>query len=392
MRKVYADCGATTPVRPEVIEVMVQAMTENFGNPSSMHAWGQNAARTLENARAQVAALVGAKPRDVIFTSGGTEADNIALRGAALANRKKGNHLITSAIEHPAVLNTMKALEKEGYELTILPVDRDGMVSPDELRKAMRPETILVSIMHANNEIGTVQPIRELAAVAHEGGALFHTDAVQSSGKLLLDIYADNLDLVSISAHKINGPKGVGALIIKQGTPIRGISTGGAHERHLRPGTENVPGIVGFGLAAELARLEKTLESERLAKMGQELIEGFLKIPGVILNGHPTERLPGNVNISIPGIEGEALVLMMNAKGVAVSSGSACSSHSLDPSHVLLAIGLEHVQAHGSLRFSLGLDNPEEDVPYILEAIVPVIERLRAMSPIAEEAMAGSKF
>ncbi|MGE5707195.1 MAG: cysteine desulfurase NifS [Bacteroidota bacterium] len=390
MRNVYADCGATTPLNSDVFQAMLPFLQEEYGNPSSMHSWGQRTAKAIMQARAQVAALVGAKPQEVIFTSGGTEADNLALRGAAIANRKKGNHLITSAIEHPAVLNTVNALKKEGFEVTILPVDREGKISIEELKAAIRPETILVSIMHANNEIGTIQPIREIGKVCRARGILFHTDAVQSAGKLPLDLEEDNLDLITLSAHKIYGPKGVGALVARRGVALRPVTTGGAHEKGLRPGTENVPGIVGFGKAAEMALQEKTLEAASLSRLGSDLARKLLQIPGSMLNGHPTDRLPGNVNVSFPGIEGESLVLMLDQKGIAASSGSACSSHSLDPSHVLLAIGLAHVEAHGSLRFSLGRDATEEDVDAIVAALTPIVERLRAMSPIADQALKGA--
>ncbi|MBC9785641.1 cysteine desulfurase NifS [Heliobacterium chlorum] len=382
MRRVYLDHGATTPVHPEVIEAMVACMRDHFGNPSSVHSFGREAKKLLEDARSNVAKLIGARPEEIIFTSGGTEADNLAIFGVARAMRKKGNHIITSAIEHHAVLDACLALKKEGFEITVLPVDEYGMVKIEDLKAALRPETTLVTIMHANNEVGTIQPIQEITRIVKEHGAIMHTDAVQTAGKIPVDVNDLGVDLLSASSHKIYGPKGVGCLYIRKGTKLFPLTHGGGQERKRRPGTENLPGIVGFGKAAEIMTRDLPEETSRMTKLRNRLIEGLTAIPEVKLNGHSTDRLPINVNVSIRYIEGESLLLMLDMKGIAGSSGSACTSGSLDPSHVLLAMGIPHEIAHGSLRLTLGRDNSEADIDYVLQVVPEIIERLRAMSPL----------
>jgi len=341
----------------------------------------------MENSREKVASLLGAAPEEIIFTSGGTESDNTAVTGAAHANQKKGKHVITSAIEHPAVLNTCKILEKRGFEVTCLPVDGEGLVDPDDLRRALRPDTTLVSIMLANNEVGVIEPVAELAALAHKAGALFHTDAVQAVGKIPVNVNELGVDLLTLSGHKFHAPKGVGALYRRKGTRIEPLLYGGHHEKNLRAGTENVPSIVGLAVALEMACLEMPQESERLRKLRDRLHSGIVeKIPDVKLNGHPTKRLPHLLNVSIMGIEGEAMLLSMDAFGIAASTGSACTSGSLKPSHVLMAMGLEEWVAHASLRFSLGRINTEGDVDHVLEVLPSVVARLRGFSPIYKKA------
>lgn len=383
MRKIYLDNAATTRVRPEVAEVMMTHLVEKYGNPSSVHSFGREARVAVEEARGQVAALIGAKPEEIIFTSGGTEADNLALKGVARANRSIGNHIITTRIEHHAILHTAEALEKEGLEVTYLPVDQYGLVDPEEVRRSIKASTILISVMAANNEVGTVQPIREIGVIAREKGVYFHTDAVQAVGNIPIDVNADHIDLLSLSGHKIYGPKGVGVLYIRRGTRIQPIVHGGAHERNKRAGTENVPGIVGLSKAAELARIELKEHMDYLKGLRDRLISGLLSIEDVQLNGHPERRLPGNVNVSVRYVEGEAMLLSLDLKGIAASSGSACTSGSLEPSHVLLAMGIPHEVAHGSLRFSLGKFNTQEDVDYVLEVLPEIVQRLRSMSPFA---------
>jgi cysteine desulfurase len=385
MRSIYLDHAATTPMRQEAYEAMIPFLTEKFGNPSSIHAFGREAHKDVDGARERVAKALNAAPQEIFFTSGGTEADNIAILGAAAQKKNKGRHIITSAIEHHAVLYTCEALESRGYRLTVLPVDKYGMVSPSQLGKAISDETVLVSIMHANNEVGTVQPIRELAVIAHERGALFHTDAVQSLGNIPVDVKELQVDLLSASAHKLYGPKGVGLLYVKKGTRLANVSYGGAQERNLRPGTENVAGIMGFARAMELAVAEQPETCRRLTVLRDKLIKGLTALPEVRLNGHPEQRLPGNVNVSIKRVEGESLILSLDMAGIAVSSGSACTSGSLNPSHVLMAMGLDHQTAHGSLRFTLGKSTGEEDIDYVLEVIPGIIQRLRKMSPIQAE-------
>ena len=382
MPSVYLDYAATTPVRTEVYEAMIPYLTTKFGNPSSVHSIGQVIRKDLEGARASVAAAIGADPKEVLFTSGGTEADNMAIFGVAAAREQMGKHVITSAIEHHAVLHAFEALEKRGFKLTVLPVDKYGRVSADDLANAMDSETILVSIMHANNEVGTVQPIRELAEIAHGGGALFHTDAIQSLGNIPVNVADMHVDLLTGSAHKLYGPKGVGLLYKKKGVRLAGMVFGGAQEFSLRPGTENVAGIMGFARALQLAVAEQPANYRRLSALRDRLIKGLTGLPEVILNGHPTERLPGNVNVSILRVEGESLILSLDMAGIAVSSGSACTSGSLDPSHVLMAMGLDHQAAHGSLRLTLGKYTSDDDIDYVLEVLPGIIQRLRRMSPL----------
>lgn len=386
MRKVYLDHSATTPVRPEVVDTMNYYLQEAWGNPSSIHSFGKRAKKGLEEARERVAGLIGASPETIFFTSGGTEADNLAIKGTAYAKNNKGKHIITSQIEHHAVLDSCRQMEKEGFEVTYLPVDSDGIVRVDELLKALRDDTILISLMHVNNEVGTIQPVEEVGKIARERGITYHIDAVQSAGKIMVNIDALNADLLTVSAHKIYGPKGVGCLYVRPGVVLHPLIQGGGQEKKRRPGTENIPGIVGFGKAAELAAQELYTEHDRLIELRERLIEGILNtIPEVKLNGHRTLRIPGSVNVSIRYIEGESILLGLDMKGIAASSGSACTSGSLDPSHVLLAMGMSHEMAHGSVRMTLGRDNTLEDIDYVLEVLPNVVERLRAMSPLYKQ-------
>lgn len=383
MQRIYFDHGATTQTDVAVAKAVMEAMVENYGNPSSIHSFGRNARKAIEEAREKVAALINAQPAEIYFTSGGTEADNLAIKGVALANQKRGNHIITSAIEHHAVLHACEYLEKQGFTVTYLPVDKYGMVDPEAVRQAINNKTILVSVMMANNEVGTIQPIKEIAAIAKEVGAYFHTDAVQTVGNIEVDVKEMGIDLLSLSGHKFHGPKGVGALYIRKGVKVVPIQHGGGHERKLRPGTENVPGIVGLGIASEIAKKELPSKVERLLKLRTKLISTVLKnIDHVQLNGHKDKRLPGNANFSFEFVEGESLLLNLDLKGIAASSGSACTSGSLDPSHVLLAMGLTHEVAHGSLRLTLGRANTEQEVDYFLEVIPAIVGRLRSMSPL----------
>jgi len=358
-------------------------LTEVFGNPSSVHAFGRDARRALDNARTQVAAALNAKPNEIYFTGCGTESDNWAIRGTAYARRDRGNHIITSAIEHHAVLHTCEQLEKEGFKITYLPVDEEGLISLDDLKAAITPETILITIMTANNEIGTIQPIKEIGAIAKEHGIRFHTDAVQAIGSVRMDVKDMNIDMLSISGHKFHAPKGVGVLYIRNGVRLERLIQGGAQERTQRAGTENLASIVALGKAIEMADENIEAHNEKLTAMRDRLIDGILEtIPETRLNGHRTKRLPGNVNVSVRYIEGEALLLSLDIKGIAASSGSACTSGSLDPSHVLLAIGLPHEIAHGSLRLSLSEENTMEEVEYVLTSLKEIVDRLRAMSPL----------
>lgn len=383
-KSIYFDHSATTPMRSQVLAAMLPYFSESFGNPSSIHKWGYEAHDALTEARQKVATLIGASPSEVIFTSGGTEADNLALRGAAHGRKMRGNHLITTGIEHHAVLHTFEDLEKEGFEVTFVPCDKYGLIDPDDIRRAIRKDTILISVIHGHNEVGTIEPIGEIGALARSRDILFHSDAVQSAGKIPVKVHDLKVDLLTLSAHKIYGPKGTGGLFVRKGVKLHPQMAGGVHERKLRPGTENVPGIVGFGEACLLAEAEMPQESLRLAQLRDRLIDGLLsKIPDVILNGHPTRRLPHNVNVSVKHLEGEAMLLNLDRMGVAASSGSACTSGSLEPSHVLLAMGLPHETAHGSLRFTLGKSNTLEDVDYLVEILPPIVKRLRAMSPLS---------
>ena len=383
MNRVYLDYAATTPTDPRVVEAMRPYFTEIYGNPSSLHVFGQETKAAAEKARMQLAALLGCKTEEIVFTSGGTEADNQALEGVAFAGEKKGNHIIISKIEHHAVTECCEFLKKRGFEITYLPVDKYGLVDPNEVEKAITPKTILVSIMHANNEIGTIEPIAEISKRVKAKGVVFHTDAVQTVGHLPTKVDELGVDLLSLSAHKLYGPKGVGALYIRKGTRVIPFLHGGAQENNRRASTENVPGIVGLGAAAEIAGREMAEEAKRLLPLRDKLIKGLLgKIPEVQLNGHPAERLPNNVNVSVHFIEGESMLLNLDMLGIAASSGSACTSGSLEPSHVLLAIGLPHEIAHGSLRFTFGKNTTEAEIDYVLDNLPQIVDKLRKMSPL----------
>ncbi|MCZ7355311.1 MAG: cysteine desulfurase NifS [Candidatus Methanoperedens sp.] len=381
-RQVYMDHSATTAADPAVTEAMFPYFSEKFGNPSSLYTVGRQARKAIEEARQKVADLVGAKKEEIIFTGSGTESDNLAIKGFAYKNRKKGDHIITSCIEHHAVLNTCKYLEAQGFKVTYLPVSKEGLVEPLDVEKAITTKTILITIMHANNEIGTIQPIEEIGKIAKEKNIPFHTDAVQTAGKLPVNVDALGVNLLSMSAHKIYGPKGVGALYIRKGTVVEPLLHGGGHERNIRSSTENVPGIVGFGKAAELAK-ERLPQEQKLAILRDSLIKGILDIKESYLNGHPTKRLPNNANFRFSYIEGESMILNLDMKGVAASTGSACSSTSLEPSHVLMAIGLKPEEAHGSLRLTLGLGNTQEDVDYVVSTLPDIVNKLRMISPLA---------
>ena len=390
MERIYMDNAATTRVKPEVLEAMLPYYGEVFGNPSTIYYYGREAHKALDHARQQVAAAIGADKDEIYFTSCGTESDNWAIKGAAFAHQKKGNHIITSVIEHHAVLHTCGWLEKHGFEVTYLPVDEYGRVNPADVEKAITDQTILISIMFANNEIGTIQPIAEIAKIARAHNILFHTDAVQAVGAVPINVHELDVDMLSLSGHKFYAPKGVGALYIRRGVRIDTHQHGGAQERGKRGGTENMAQIVGLGKAIELATADVEGHAKKLAHMRDRLIDGILaEIPEVRLNGHRTERLPNNVNVSIRYIEGEALLLRLDLAGIAASSGSACTSGSLDPSHVLLAIGLPHEIAHGSLRLSLGDFNTEHDVDVVLEKLPQIVSTLREMSPLFNQEEGG---
>jgi len=385
MKNIYLDHNATTPLREEVLAAMTEIYREVAGNPSSVHFLGRAARRRLEAGREQVAAAVGARPEEIVFTGGGTEADNLAVQGVAYAYRSKGEHIITSAIEHPAVLAACRFLEKEGFSVTYLPVTREGLVEPAELAKAIRPETILVSVMTANNETGVIQPVAELARIARERQVPFHTDAIQGLGKIPLSVEETGVDLMSLSGHKVYGPQGVGALYIRKGTRIRPLTYGGHHERGKRPGTENLAGIVGFGEACRLALENLEGEADRLRLLRDRLCgEVSQRIPRVKLNGAPGLRLPNTVNLSFEYVEGEGILLGLEEAGIAAATGSACTSGELAPSHVLSAMGVEAALAQGSVRFSLGRENTLEDILFTVETLVPVVKRLREMSPFYE--------
>ena len=383
MRKVYLDNAATTALSPKVLEQMMPYLTTIYGNPSSPHSFGQEARKGVDHARDQVAKALNALPEEIIFTGCGTESDNTVLFGVAERYAKKGNHIITTNVEHHAILHTCEALEKRGVEVTYLPVDENGMVTAEQVANAITDKTILVSIMFANNEVGTIMPIAEIGKVCRERGVLFHTDAVQAVGHVPIDVKAMNIDMLSLSAHKFHGPKGVGALYMKKGIRLPSYVMGGAQERNRRAGTENVAGIVGLGAAIALATQTLEESAARMTNLRDKLIAGIAqRIPEVKLNGHPTMRLPNNVNYSIKYIEGESILLMLDMNGIAASSGSACTSGSLDPSHVLLALGLSHEVAHGSVRLTLSDETTEEDIDYVLDVLPKVAERLRAMSPL----------
>lgn len=386
MRRIYFDNSATTRTDDAVIEAMKPFMTEAYGNPSSLHSFGKEAKSALDDARAQLARMLSVEPSEIIFTSGGTESDNLAIKGYALANKKKGNHIIISSIEHHAVFSPAEYLGKNGFEVTKLPVSQEGLIDPASLEKEIRKETVLISIIYANNEIGIIQPIAELSEIAANRGIAFHTDAVQAAGHIPIDLKRNNISLLSMSAHKFHGPKGVGALFIRKGTRVEPLLHGGGHERGMRSSTENIPGIVGMGKTAELAMNSMKDESERLSRLRDKIIDNILEnIPKCYLNGHRIKRLPGNAHFRFDYIEGEGLILYLDMKGFALSTGSACSTKSLEPSHVLLATGLRPEQAHGSMRVTLSKYNTEEEVDLFLEAIPEVVAKLREMSPYNED-------
>jgi cysteine desulfurase len=383
MKRIYLDHAATTPTDPEVVKAMLPYFSEIYGNPSSLHSFGQEAKRAVEEVRDKIASFISASPDEIVFTSGGTESDNFALKGVAFARRDKGDHIITTCIEHHAVLENCHYLEKQGFRVTYLPVDGFGIVDPDTVRKAITDKTILISVMHANNEIGSIQPIAEIGKIAKEKGVTFHTDAVQTFGHLPINVEELKVDLLSASAHKIYGPKGVGIFYIKKGTKIQSFMHGGEQERGRRASTHNVTGIIGLGKAVELAEKSLSEERGRITRLRDKFIRGILKsIKHSNLNGHPVERLPNNVNVCVKYIEGEAMILNLDMLGIACSSGSACSSTSLEPSHVLKAIGLPPEFAHGSLRFSLGRSTEEGDIEKVLEILPGIVEKLRVISPL----------
>ncbi len=391
-RFVYADNAATTKISPEVLNAMYPYLTEEYGNASSIYSLGRNAKKAIEASREKVAKAIGADPSEIYFTSCGSEADNWALRGTCHRLKAKGKkHIITSVFEHHAILHTCQALEKEGFEVTYLPVSPLGIVCPDDVKNAIREDTAIVSIMYANNEIGTIQPISEIGAICREKGAIFHTDAVQAVGNVEINVKEQNIDLLSLSGHKIHAQKGIGAIYIKKGIVLPNLIFGGAQERNKRAGTENVPAIVGLGTAIEIATADIKAKNEKVTAMRNRLIDGILKLSHTRLNGDREKRLAGNCNISIEGVEGESLLLMLDMNGICASSGSACTSGSLDPSHVLLALGLKHEVAHGSLRLSINDETTDEDIDYILEVVPRVVERLRAMSPLWERIIKEEK-
>jgi len=386
MKPIYMDHSATTPVAAEVLEAMLPYFSQRFGNASSLHGFGREAKEALEESRQRVARLLNAHPREIVFTSGGTESDNLALRGIAYKNRNSGRHIITSQIEHPAILETCHSLEREGFSVTYLPVNREGLIELSELERAIRPDTILISIMHANNEVGTIQPLEEVGRLAADRDIYLHTDAVQTVGKIPVDVEAMGADLLSLSAHKLYGPKGVGALYIRRGTKMQSLSTGGGHERNLRSGTENVAGIVGLARAADLAGEEMAAEGQRLSQLRDRLADLVLgRVKDAWVNGSMEKRLPGSLNFGFSYVEGESLLLYLDSKGIAVSTGSACSSHKLEPSHVLLALGLKPEECHGSLRITMGRSNSQEQVDYVAECIAEAVERFRMMSPLGRD-------
>lgn len=385
-KRIYLDYAATTPVDPRVLKAMLPYFTEKFGNTMSLHSFGQEAKEALERSREEVASLIGAKAEEIIFTSSATESNNLVLKGLALANKQKGKHIITSPIEHPCIMEASKWLKKQGFSITRLPVNKYGELRPKDVEKAIRKDTILVSVLHASNEIGTLQPIAAIGKVCRRKGVLFHTDATQSFGKVPIDVNSMKVDLLSASAHKLYGPKGVGCLFVRKGTKITPLLHGGGQEAGLRSSTVNVSGIVGFGKAVELAKKEMAQESKRLAQLRDRLIKGVLKkIEGSHLNGHPQKRLPNNANIWFDFIEGESMVIQLDMAGIAASTGSACSSATLEPSHVLLAIGLKHEQAHGSLRFTLGRWTTAKEIDYLLEVLPGIIKQLRIISPFKKK-------
>jgi cysteine desulfurase len=383
MKRIYLDYAATTPMHPEVANAMIPYFSGNFGNASSIYSYGQEAKSAIDKARTKLATFIGAREEEIIFTSGGTEADNLALKGVAFANKNKGNHIIVSSVEHHAVIATCKFLEEMGFTLTFVPVDKTGLVDPGDIKKAVTSKTILVSIMHANNEIGTIEPIADISKITREADIYFHTDAVQTLGHIPVNVSELGIDLLSMSAHKLYGPKGVGALYVRKGTKLASIIHGGAQEKRRRAGTENVPGIVGFGKAIELAQIDIVHESARLTLLRDQFIEGLSKrIKDIHLNGHAVRRLPNNINVTIDFIEGESISLNLDLEGICASTGSACSSSSLEPSHVLQAMGMPPEQSHGSLRFTLGKWTTEKDILRVLDVLPRIVTKLRSISPL----------
>ena len=383
MRKVYLDHAATTPLLPQVREAMLPYLGEAFGNPSSLHDWGNGPQEAVEVARAQVAQLIGANTEEVIFTGSGTESNNFAIKGLALAQQNKGKHVVVSAIEHFSVLHSARTLEKWGFELSLVPVDKYGVVDPEDVRKSLKKDTVLVSIMHANSEVGTIEPIREIADITRERNIIFHTDAIATAGTVPVDVKELGVDALSLAGNQFYGPKGVGALWVRKGVRVIPLLDGGVQEGGRRAGTENIPAIVGLGKAAELAKANMTARMEHLSQLRDRLLmELPAKIDHVVVTGHPQHRLPGNASFCVEFIEGEAMLMLLNSQGVAVSSGSACTSRALKASHVLIAMGLPHALAQGSLLFSFGIDNTSEDIDYVLQVLPPIVDRLRQMSPL----------
>lgn len=391
MTKIYMDNVSGTPMHPKVIEAITPFLQEGFGNPSNLHQFGRATSEAIQTARGQIANLINAKPNEIIFTSSGTEANNFALKGILAAHKKKGNHIITSEIEHFSILNPLKSLEKSGYSVTYLPVDKYGVVNPDEVKKAITPTTIMVSIMSANGEIGTIEPVKEIGAITREKGIYFHTDAVAAAGNIPIDVGKAHIDVLSMSANQFYGPSGIGALYVREGVRILPLMEGGVQEGGRRAGTENIVGIVGMGKAAELARLEMDQRLNKVQGLRDMLRDGILKnIPHVYVNGHPKNRLPGNLSLCIEYIEGESILLFLDMQGIAISSGSACTSRSLKASHVIMATGVDAALAQGTVLFSLGIDNSGDDVKYVLEKLPPTVERLREMSPLYHQRQKGN--
>ena len=392
MRKVYLDNAATTPLLPEVREVMMPYLGEAFGNPSCIHSWGDNAREAMEDARAQVAQLIGANPEEIIFTGSGTESNNFAVKGLALAQQNKGKHVVVSAIEHFSVLHSARTLEKRGFELSLVPVDKYGIVNPEDVRKSLRKDTVLVSIMHANGEVGTTEPIQEIARITKENNVVFHTDAIAATGTIPVNVKELGVDALSLAGNQFYGPKGVGALWVRRGVRIMPLLDGGVQEGGRRAGTENVPAIAGLGKAAELATANMTARIEHLTQLRDRLLTELPeKIDHVVVTGHPQNRLPGNASFCVEFIEGESMLMLLDSQGVAVTSGSACTSRALKASHVLIAMGISHELAQGSLLFSFGLDNTTEDVDHVLEVLPPIVDRLRQMSPLYAKFIKTSK-
>jgi cysteine desulfurase len=386
MRRVYLDNAATTPILPEVLEAMMPYLKDSYGNPQSVHDWGDEVREAIENARGMVACLIGANPEEIIFTSSGTESNNLAIKGLAMANQSKGKHIIISSIEHFSVLHSARTLEKAGFEVTLIPVDNYGLVDPDELARSIRKDTIIVSVMHANNEVGTIQPISEIASSVKKSGAILHTDAIATVGNIPVDVAQLGVDVLSLAGNQFYGPKGVGALWAKKGVRILPLLDGGVQEGGRRPGTENVPGIIGLGKAAEMAKAEMPSRMNHLSALRDKLKGGLpSKIEQVILTGHPTRRLPGNASFSIEFIEGESMLMLLNQQGIAASSGSACTSRALKASHVLIAMGIPPELSHGSLLFTFGVANSEKDVDLVMEVLPPIVDRLRKMSPLYDK-------